>query len=66
MKPSDMIEKKVVDPNAETIAEICAATGKNRCGLQLLANDYVAGGKWERVWKKNGNKLVPAYRVKKK
>lgn len=63
---SQDIPARVVDQQAETIKELCAASGRSRFFIQAFANDMVATGKWEQVWKFSGKKQVPAYRRVKK
>ena len=62
-KVSEIIPKKVVDQDAETIQEIA----QTHLVSERRMRDYVVGllreGKVERVWKRAGNKLVPAYRT---
>ena len=66
MRPSDLMPKKIVDPNSETVKDIQKNTGMGRGAVQGFVNNMVENGKFERVWKKIGNKFIPAYRVKKK
>lgn len=61
-KCSDEIERLIVDPNAETTHEICAACGRSRWWVNSLAAARIASGEWERVWKNADGHLVPAYR----
>jgi len=64
MKASDLIPKKIVDQNAETIQDMMKHTPMSRNWLYGFAQDMVKQGKYEKVWKKVGVKLVPAYRIK--
>jgi hypothetical protein len=66
MKPSDMIAKKIVDQNSQTVAEMFKETLLDQAQIRKLAVRYVEQGKWERVYKRIGTRLLPAYRVKKK
>jgi len=66
MKPSDQLPKIIIDQKAETALEIMAQTPHKRCWVDRLAKEMVASGKWERVYKRVGGRLTPAYRVRQK
>ena len=67
MKVSDMFQKKIVDPNAETVKEISDKTLMCTTKTKEMVLNLVAEGKIEQVWKRVGIRLTPAYRsVKKK
>lgn len=66
MKASDQIPQRILDPAAQTVQELAAETGRNRMWCLHYATNMVATGRWERVWKKSGRNLAPAYRVKKR
>lgn len=63
MLVSELIPKKIVDENAQTIAEIATVSKISatsaKCNVKHLLDDK----KIEKVWKQNGRNLVPAYRV---
>ena len=65
MKASDQLPKQIIDQKAETVAELMTQTPHGRCWVDKFCKEMVASGKWERVWKKSGVRLVPAFRVKK-
>jgi len=56
------IPRRIVDPSAETTAELAAETGRSECWMQRFARAKVAAGEWEQVFKKVGRQVVPAYR----
>ena len=64
MKVSEMLPKKIIDANSETVGEIAKKNGLNYCRALKLVNVLVDEGKAIRVWKKSGTRLVPAYKVK--
>lgn len=64
-KCSDMVPVVIVDPEAETIRELMELTGRRGSWMADYANRQVSLGVWERVRKRVGVKLVPAYRPKK-
>lgn len=64
MKASEDIPKLIVDPKAETALELVKATGRSRSWVDNLCKEMVDAGRWERVWKKVGPRLAPAYRTR--
>jgi len=59
------VERRVVDQNALTSAEIMRELNMGRFGVIALCAEKIKSGEWERVYKKNGTQTVPAYRPKK-
>jgi len=60
------LKRRIFDQNAWSVEDIVKETATNAQGARELANDNVANGEWEQVWKrspKNG-RPVPAYRSK--
>jgi hypothetical protein len=64
MKASAQIPKVIIDQNAESITDMMKETPHSRSWISTFASDMVKSGKWERVGKRQGDKVVPAYRVK--
>lgn len=63
MKCSETIARREIVQSAETVHEIAASSGMGLYGVQRLAVLRVREKKWRRVWKRVGNRLVPAYLV---
>lgn len=61
-KCSDDIPKLVIDQNAETVQEIMQACGRSCAWVNDLCRQKADSGAWERVFKRVGKRLVPAYR----
>lgn len=55
---------RIIDPDAETVAELANGYTCSLIWMQKFANKEVEAGRWERVWKKKGVRYVPAYRRK--
>ena len=67
MKASDLIQSKVIDQNAQTLKEIHAEHPYySIVRLGALVKERVDSGGMEKVSKRVGGKLIPAYRPKKK
>ena len=60
MKASDDL-KREINPKAQTIKEICAESGLADSTVSRVAKRYTDAGKWKRVFKKDGARLVYAY-----
>lgn len=56
------LPRRVIDPNSVTISELSAEVGMGIFWTSRHASRMVEDGKWERVFKHNGRKVVPAYR----
>lgn len=57
-------DHKIYDENAETIIEISGKIGLGRWASSQKVSAAVKAGKLEKVWKRVGNRTLPAYRVK--
>ena len=62
--------KKIIDQNALTRVELCKQWKEQGIELSkdrfvVWAKEKIDSGKWEQVWKKIGNRLIPAYRLRK-
>ena len=60
------IPERIVDPGAVTVSELVKAKGFSRFTIDKLIAKKLAARKWEKVFKRNGNSIVPAYRPIKK
>lgn len=58
--------KVVIDPTAETTVELFAQWPLSRTRLEKFIHSKVSSGEWERVGKKVGNRVYPAYRKAKR
>lgn len=58
--------RKVIDNSAITVEFIAKEMPCSSSAAAKFARNMVTSGAWEQVWKKNGIRLVPAYREKKK
>ena len=56
--------EKIVDPQALSTVELTTLLGVQIAQANRRAREKVEAGEWERVWKYNGNRLIPAYRPK--
>ena len=56
--------EKVIDKNAETIAEIMARCKTAQTSTQKQIRDLVKAGKVEQVWKTVNGRTSKAYRIK--
>ena len=63
IKCSDEI-KRVIDQEAESVAEISEITGYSRSHTAEISLERVRSGQWEKVWKREGTRIIQAYRVK--
>jgi len=63
MLVSELIPKKVIDQNAQTIEEIAKASGLSITSTKDQIKVFLSLYKVEKVWKKSGRNLVPAYRT---
>jgi len=63
MLVSELIPKKVIDQNAQTIEEIAKASGLSITCTKDQIKVFLSLYKVEKVWKKSGRNLVPAYRT---
>jgi hypothetical protein len=63
MLVSELIPKKVIDENAQTIEEIAKASGLSVTSTKDQIKGFLSIYKVEKVWKKSGRNLVPAYRT---
>jgi hypothetical protein len=61
----DDLPKKTFDPKAFTVAELCDECGLGNAQMGKIIREKVALGLWEKVWRKNNGRPVPAYRLKK-
>lgn len=59
------LPKKIVDESACTIKELAEASSMSETWMTRTAKSKVEAGEWEKVWKKSGDRLIPAYRKKK-
>jgi len=67
VKVSDMIPKRIIDQNAESIEDIQKEHSyMSRKRVWDIVNQMVIDGKSEQVWKVVNKKLIRAYRPKKK
>ena len=66
MRLSADFPKVVIDQSAETIRELFKDWPKGLDSLQEFAKSQTDAGAWERVWKRVGNRLYPAYRRRKR
>lgn len=65
MLVSELIRsEKVIDQNAETINEICAATGVKRSVAERSVSEKIKAGLIEQVWKQSNGRILKAYRLK--
>lgn len=60
------VEKKVVDEDALCVQQVADVLHVCISQAARYAKLRVERGEWERVWKKGGKWLIPAYRPKKK
>jgi len=58
-----LIPKRIIDQNAQTIEEISKASGLNITSAKNQIKEFLSLYKVEKVWKKSGRNLVPAYRT---
>jgi hypothetical protein len=63
MLVSELIPKKIVDENAQTIEEIAKASGLSITSTKDQIKQFLSLNKIEKVWKQSGRNLVPAYRT---
>jgi uncharacterized protein YbaP (TraB family) len=63
MLVSELIPKKIVDENAQTIEEIAKASGLSITSTKDQIKQFLFLNKIEKVWKQSGRNLVPAYRT---
>ena len=56
------IPPRIIDQRAMSTEELIRATGRGRCGIAKTIRTFVQSGRWEMVWKRDGGRLVPAYR----
>lgn len=63
MLVSELIPKRIIDQNAQTIEEISKASGLNITSTKDQIKEFLSLYKVEKVWKKSGRNLVPAYRT---
>ena len=63
---SDLFQKKTVDPDAQTLAEIGIIIGTKPCQTGRLVREKVAAGQLEQVYKISKGRYVPAYRIPKR
>jgi len=56
--------EKEIDPNAETVAEICETTGAKRSATEIRLRKLVSDGTVEQVWKSINGRTCKAYRLK--
>lgn len=63
MLVSELIPKKIVDENAQTIEEIAKASGLSISSTKDKIKQLLSVNKIEKVWKQSGRNLVPAYRT---
>ena len=63
MLVSELIPKKIVDKNAQTIEEIAKASGLSITSTKDQIKQFLSLNKIEKVWKQSGRNLVPAYRT---
>ena len=63
MLVSELIPKKIVDENAQTIEEIAKASGLSVTSTKDKIKQLLSVNKIEKVWKQSGRNLVPAYRT---
>lgn len=56
--------EKVIDQNAETIEEICVASGLNRSAAERSVSVKTKAGIIEQVWKSYNGRMMKAYRLK--
>jgi DNA-binding Lrp family transcriptional regulator len=62
---SELFERRVVDPNAETIVEIAEKTGESERTVSRRIRKLIEAGKVEQVWRRDARNTIQAYRVKK-
>ena len=62
---SDLVCVRTVDQTAQTTHEIATIKKMCRSAIQPYIKQAVDAGKLEQVWKRDGTKIVPAYRPKK-
>ena len=63
MLVSELIPKRIIDQNAQTIEEISKASGLSSSCTKVQIKEFLSLYKVEKVWKKTGRNLVPAYRT---
>ena len=64
-KASEDFPQTIIDPKAETMAELIASCPLGEVYARKFAKEKLASGAWEKVWKEGPNKhLRPAYRRK--
>jgi hypothetical protein len=63
-KLSEIIGRLVVDLEAETLTEISERTLVEKNAVGRLRDEGLKSGRWEQVWKKQGTRMVKAYRSK--
>ena len=54
--------KRIIDQQAETCREMLKDWPLSHDHLKGFASKQVLEGRWERVWKRVGARLIPAYR----
>ena len=63
----DLLEDRIIDPNAVTITELCKAKGIDRNMAYIIRNEMLEKGLWEKVYKINAaGKITEAYRLSRK
>lgn len=58
----DDLPKRIIDDSANTVTEICQECGMSRAWAIAFAAENVRTKRWERVYKRIGERIVPAYR----
>ena len=62
---SELMPKRIVDQNSQTVAELQIETGMSRYTIQVWCREKTNEGAIERVSKMVNGKPQPAYRIKK-
>lgn len=65
MLVSELIKKRIIDNSAQTVLELSTEWQYARSTTEREVQRLMAAGTIEKVYKKNGDRLVPAYRIKK-
>ena len=59
---SDLIPKRIIDQNSQTLSEMVEQSGQCKTSVSTwLAKNK---DKYEKVWKKIGDRTIPSYRIK--
>lgn len=66
MKPSDLLPKRIIDQNSQTIREIAKETGYSYPRAAQLVQTLMGEKRLERVCKQVGDRILPSYRERKK